>query len=51
MLYRQLMQYPPAANILLLLVSSKDEEKVDKAIVYAGEVLKEYSNQNQHSLK
>lgn len=51
MLYRQLMQYPPAANILLLLVSSKDEEKVDKAIVYAGEVLKEYSNQNQHSFK
>ena len=45
MLYRQLMQYPPAANILLLLITSKDEDKVDRAIVHGGEVLKEYSNQ------
>ena len=42
MLYRRLMQYPPAAHILLVLITSKEEEKADRAIIHAGEVLKDY---------
>lgn len=42
MLYRRLMSYPPAANILLLLVTSKDEEQAVKASTLLSEALKQY---------
>ncbi|HKL79655.1 MAG TPA: primosomal protein N', partial [Mobilitalea sp.] len=42
MLYRKLMQYPPAAHILLVLITSKDEEKAAKAALLTGEAIKEY---------
>ncbi|HKL99247.1 MAG TPA: primosomal protein N' [Mobilitalea sp.] len=42
MLYRKLMQYPPAAHILLILITSKDEMKAAKAALLTGEAIKEY---------
>lgn len=42
MLFRKLMQYPPAAHILLVLMTAKDEETADKAIAEGGKVLKEF---------
>lgn len=47
MLYRRLMQYPPAAHILLVLVTSKEEEKADKAVNHVAEALKEYITANE----
>ncbi len=45
MLYRRLMQYPPAAHILLVLISSREEEKAVRAAALTGEALKEYLKQ------
>lgn len=45
MLYRRLMQYPPAAHILLALITSKEEEKAEKAAKHLGEALRDYMNQ------
>lgn len=45
MLYRKLMQYPPAAHILLALITSKEEEKAEKAAKHLGEALRDYINQ------
>lgn len=42
MLYRKLMQYPPAAHILLLLITSKDEKQSVKAAAQLGEAIKLY---------
>jgi primosomal protein N' (replication factor Y) len=42
MLYRRLMQYPPAANILLALVTAKEEEQAKKAAFHLGEALKQF---------
>jgi len=42
MLYRQLLNYPPAAHILLVLVTAKDEGLADRAIAVIGEALKEH---------
>lgn len=42
MLYRRLMQYPPAAHILLVLITSREEEKACKAAAFTGEAVKEY---------
>ena len=36
-LYRSLMQYPPVAHMLLALITSKEEEKVDRAAKLLGE--------------
>ncbi len=41
MFFRNMMNYPPAAHIMLGLVTSKDEEKADKAIVYIGDLIKD----------
>jgi len=46
MLYRSLMQYPPAANILLILITSKTEATVDKAAVHLGEAVKDLLSRN-----
>jgi primosomal protein N' (replication factor Y) (superfamily II helicase) len=45
MLYRRLMQYPPAAHILLALITSKEEEKAENAAVILGEAIKDYIGQ------
>lgn len=50
-LYRSLMQYPPVAHILLVLITAKEEEKAEMAINHIGEVLKECINTNQLSSK
>ncbi|MGB4659723.1 MAG: primosomal protein N', partial [Mobilitalea sp.] len=42
MLYRKLMQYPPAAHILLMLITSKEEAVAQKSSVHLGEALKSY---------
>lgn len=42
MLYRRLMKYPPAANILLILITAKEEELAAKASVHLGEALRLY---------
>jgi primosomal protein N' (replication factor Y) len=42
MLYRKLMQYPPAAHILLLLITSKEEELAVKAATGLGEAIRLY---------
>ena len=47
MLYRRLMQYPPVAHILLVLVTSKDEEKSENAVKYAAGIIKEYIDGNK----
>lgn len=49
MLYRSLMQYPPAANILLVLISSKEEEKTENAIKHVADALNEYISENKLS--
>jgi primosomal protein N' (replication factor Y) len=41
-LYRRLMQYPPVAHILLVLITSKEEDKAERAISHMGEALREY---------
>lgn len=46
-LYRRLMQYPPVAHILLLLVTAKEEDKVDKAVTHVADALKEYIMTNE----
>jgi primosomal protein N' (replication factor Y) len=46
MLYRRLMQYPPVAHILLLLVTAKEEEKADRAVVFVAEAIKDYIKSN-----
>ncbi len=46
-LYRRLMQYPPVAHMLLALITSKEEEKVDKAALHLGEALKLYLEQEE----
>jgi len=40
--FRRLMQYPPAAHILLALVTAKDEELADRAISHGGEIIKDF---------
>ncbi|HBI71917.1 MAG TPA: primosomal protein N' [Lachnospiraceae bacterium] len=47
MLYRKLMQYPPAAHMLLLLITSKNEESAIEASVHAGEAIKEMIGEQQ----
>ncbi|MDF2944386.1 MAG: hypothetical protein K0S01_3244 [Herbinix sp.] len=42
MLYRRLMQYPPAAHILLMLITAKEEERAEKAANHLGEAVKQY---------
>ncbi len=42
MLYRRLMQYPPASHILLALITSKDEQAVDVASKMLGGAIKHY---------
>ena len=48
MLYRRLMQYPPAAHILLVLVTSKEEDKAEKSIKHVCDALKEYITANRY---
>ncbi len=49
MLYRRLMQYPPAAHILLVLITSREEDKAVKAAALTGEALKEYLKEQQRN--
>lgn len=49
MLYRRLMSYPPAAHILLLLVTSGKEEQAVKAAGLLGEALKQYFREQDSS--
>jgi primosomal protein N' (replication factor Y) len=45
MLYRKLMSYPPAAHILLALITSKEEACADKSALHLDEALKEMLEQ------
>lgn len=47
MLYRSLMQYPPAAHILLVLVTSKEEEQAGSAAVHLGGAIEEFLLQRE----
>ncbi|NLP35933.1 MAG: primosomal protein N' [Clostridiales bacterium] len=47
MLYRKMMQYPPAAHILLILIMSKVEEHAEEASIHLGEAIKEMVNEQQ----
>jgi len=47
MLYRKLMQYPPAAHILLILITSKEEERAEKSATHLGEAVKLYFKAQQ----
>ncbi len=42
MLYRRLMHYPPAANILLVLITSREEDQAIKAALHLGEAIRIY---------
>ena len=50
-LYRTLMQYPPVAHMLLVLVTSKEEEKAGKAATHLSEALKLYMEKEQLQLQ
>ena len=41
MLYREMMDYPPAAHMLLVLISSKDEKRSEDASILLGEAIKD----------
>lgn len=41
MLYREMMDYPPAAHMLLVLISSKEEKRAEDASNLLGEAVKE----------
>lgn len=47
MLYRQMMQYPPAAHILLILITSKEEDVADRSANHLGEVIKNFCDQEK----
>jgi len=47
MIYRSMMQYPPAAHILLVLIISKSEERAEEASIHLGEAIKEMVNDQQ----
>jgi primosomal protein N' (replication factor Y) len=49
MLYRRLMQYPPAAHILLVLITSREEEKAEKTSIHLGEAIKLYLEQKDNN--
>ncbi len=49
-LYRSLLQYPPVAHMLLALITSKEEEKADRAAAQLGEALKLYLEREQLSV-
>ncbi len=49
--YRNMMQYPPVSHMLLILVTSRQEEQAQKAALHLGEVLKLYDKQNALSAK
>ncbi len=42
MLYRKLMQYPPAAHILLLLITSREADAAQRASEHLGQAIKLY---------
>jgi primosomal protein N' (replication factor Y) len=42
MLYRKMMQYPPAAHLLLVLLTSKEETRVDQAAKSLGEAIRKW---------
>ncbi len=42
LLYRRLMQYPPVSHMLLLLITSKQEERAEAASIHLGEALRHY---------
>jgi primosomal protein N' (replication factor Y) len=48
-LYRTMMQYPPVAHILLLLITSKVEEEAEKASVLIGKAASHFVE--EHGLK
>jgi primosomal protein N' (replication factor Y) len=45
MLYRRLMQYPPAAHILLILITSKEEKLAEQSANHLGEAVSLYLEQ------
>ncbi len=47
LLYRQLMQYPPASHLLLVLVTSREEKTTEQAALYLGEAIREYFRQQE----
>jgi primosomal protein N' (replication factor Y) len=49
LMYRRLMQYPPAAHMLLVLISSKQIQQAKKASFHLGEALKHYLEQQELS--
>lgn len=49
--YRSLMQYPPVSHMLLILVTSKQEEQAQRAALHLGEALKLYYEQNALAAK
>lgn len=50
-LYRQLMQYPPVAHILVALIISKEEEMAVKAAVHLGEAVKIYFEEQKRQVQ
>lgn len=46
-LYRKLMQYPPAAHILLVLITSKEEDLAEKSAAHLGEAVKLFFEQQK----
>ena len=46
-LYRRLMQYPPSSHMLLVLVSSKEEVKAQRAVLHLAQAVQLYLEQEQ----
>jgi primosomal protein N' (replication factor Y) (superfamily II helicase) len=51
LLYRRLMQYPPVAHMLLVLITSKEEEKADRAALHLSEALKLYLEREEITMQ
>lgn len=49
--YRKMLQYPPAAHILAILIASKDEEKAEKSSILLEGAIKEWYNNETDEVK
>ena len=50
MMYRKLMKYPPAAHMLGILITSKDEELADRAAETIADVIKGYFKETKGAI-
>lgn len=50
MIFRSLMQYPPAAHILAILITSKEEEKAGRYANYILQIIQDVKSSDDHEI-